>query len=296
MDRITAAKVFIDVAERQSQTATAEHLNISRAMVSRYIKELENWVGTRLMHRTTRRLSLTDAGQAFLIQCKQLVDLSDDIEKQAQHRSNKPSGTLRIACSFSLAQSLLSYASAEFTQQYPDVKINLVVNNKNVNLIEEGIDLAIRISNDLDPNQIAIPLGSCHSVLCAAPAYLSLHDPITHPNQLQQHNCLSYDYFGTTHWKLSKGDQYYRIPISGSISSNEANVLLFSSLHGSGISQQPLYSAQPFIHNGSLVAILSDWDLPVLGIHAIYASRQQMTPALRVFIDFIKQRFQGITL
>ncbi len=90
MDRITAAIVFIDVAERQSQTATAEHLNISRAMVSRYIKELENWVGTRLMHRTTRRLSLTDAGQAFLIQCKQLVDLSDDIEKQAQHRSNKP--------------------------------------------------------------------------------------------------------------------------------------------------------------------------------------------------------------
>ncbi len=162
--------------------------------------------------------------------------------------------------------------------------------------IEAINHLAIRISNDLDPNQIAIPLGSCHSVLCAAPAYLSQHDPITHPNQLQQHNCLSYDYFGTTHWKLSKGDQYYRIPISDSISSNEANVLLFSSLHGSGISQQPLYSAQPFIHNGSLVAILSDWDLPVLGIHAIYASRQQMTQALRVFIDFIKQRFQGITL
>lgn len=146
--------------------------------------------------------------------------------------------------------------------------------------------MALRISNDLDPNQIAIRLEQCHSILCAAPSYLNKNPAITHPSALKQHNCLSYSYFGTTHWLLSKNQQQYKIPVKGSITSNEANVLLFASLNGAGISQQPRYSTQPLI----------DWDLPTLGVHAIYASRQQMTPALRVFIDFIKQKFQTLDI
>lgn len=296
MDRITAAKVFIEVVERQSQTAAAEHLDMSRAMVSRHLKALEEWVGTRLLHRTTRRLSLTDAGSELLEKCRQLIELSEDIEKMAQQRTTYPKGTLRVACSVSLAQSVLSLLTSEFVQLYPQVRIELLADNKTVNLIEEGIDVALRISNDLDPNQIAIPLGQCHSVLCAAPSYLNKHPAITHPSALKQHNCLSYSYFGTTHWFLSKNQQQYKIPVKGSITSNEANVLLLASLNGAGISQQPRYSAQPLIDDGHLLPVLPDWDLPTLGIHAIYASRQQMTPALRVFIDFIKQKFQTLDI
>ncbi|GAA5091344.1 substrate binding domain-containing protein [Paenalcaligenes hermetiae] len=152
-----------------------------------------------------------------------------------------------MACSVSLAQSVLSLLTSEFVQLYPQVRIELLADNKTVNLIEEGVDVALRISNDLDPNQIAIRLEQCHSILCAAPSYLNKNPAITHPSALKQHNCLSYSYFGTTHWLLSKNQQQYKIPVKGSITSNEANVLLFASLNGAGISQQPRYSAQPLI-------------------------------------------------
>ncbi|MCF3992672.1 oxidative stress response transcriptional regulator OsaR, partial [Pseudomonas aeruginosa] len=172
MDRLTATRVFVEVIDSGSQTAAAERLDMSRAMVSRYLAELEEWVGARLLHRSTRRLSLTDAGAELLPQCREMLAVADAMQATGQTRRDSPRGTLRITSSLSFAQAWLTRAAAAFVERYPGTAIDLQVNSQVVNLVEERIDLALRIANQLDPNLIARRLGECRSVICAAPDYL----------------------------------------------------------------------------------------------------------------------------
>lgn len=175
MDRLTATRVFVEVIDSGSQTAAAERLDMSRAMVSRYLAELEEWVGARLLHRSTRRLSLTDAGAELLPQCREMLAVADAMQATGQTRRDSPRGTLRITSSLSFAQAWLTRAAAAFVERYPGTAIDLQVNSQVVNLVEERIDLALRIANQLDPNLIARRLGECRSVICAAPDYLRGH-------------------------------------------------------------------------------------------------------------------------
>lgn len=195
MDRLTATRVFVEVIDSGSQTAAAERLDMSRAMVSRYLAELEEWVGARLLHRSTRRLSLTDAGAELLPQCREMLAVADAMQATGQTRRDSPRGTLRITSSLSFAQAWLTRAAAAFVERYPGTAIDLQVNSQVVNLVEERIDLALRIANQLDPNLIARRLGECRSVICAAPDYLRRHGTPRRPEDLALHNCLTYSYF-----------------------------------------------------------------------------------------------------
>lgn len=191
MDRLTATRVFVEVIDSGSQTAAAERLDMSRAMVSRYLAELEEWVGARLLHRSTRRLSLTDAGAELLPQCREMLAVADAMQATGQTRRDSPRGTLRITSSLSFAQAWLTRAAAAFVERYPGTAIDLQVNSQVVNLVEERIDLALRIANQLDPNLIARRLGECRSVICAAPDYLRRHGTPRRPEDLALHNCLT---------------------------------------------------------------------------------------------------------
>lgn len=290
MDRLTATRVFVEVVERGSQTAAADALEMSRAMVSRYLCELEAWVGARLLHRTTRKLSLTGAGEQLLGQCREMLAMADAMQSVSRTDEAAPRGTLRIACSQSLAQAWLVHALDDFTRLYPQVSVDLLVGSQAVNLVEARIDLALRITNQLDPNLIARQLAVCRSVVCATPAYLARHGTPQRPEDLAQHNCLSYAYFGRSIWEFSRAGEPHAVAVSGNLSANESMVLLEAVLADIGISLQPRYSVSGHLRSGALVQLLPDYEPQQLGIHALYGTRRQMPPALRALLDFLIER------
>ncbi|PKM27537.1 MAG: LysR family transcriptional regulator [Gammaproteobacteria bacterium HGW-Gammaproteobacteria-13] len=290
MDRLMATRVFVEVVERGSQTAAAEALEMSRAMVSRYLGELEAWVGARLLHRTTRKLSLTGAGEQLLGQCREMLAMAEAMQSVSRTDEAAPRGTLRIACSQSLAQAWLVRALDDFIRRYPQVSVDLLVGSQAVNLVEARIDLALRITNQLDPNLIARQLAVCRSVVCATPAYLAKHGTPQRPEDLAQHNCLSYAYFGRSIWEFSRAGEPHAVAVSGNLSANESMVLLEAVLADIGISLQPRYSVSAHLRSGALVQLLPDYEPQELGIHALYGTRRQMPPALRALLDFLIER------
>lgn len=241
MDRITAAEVFITIVDRGSMIAAAETLEMSRAMVTRYLAQMEQWAGARLLHRTTRKLSLTDAGERTLERCRQMLALAGEIDLVEGEQSDELRGLLRITCSQSLGQTALVGAVAQYLKRHPQVAVDLQMNNRTVNLVEERIDLALRITNELDPNLIARPLSSCASVVCASPAYLAAHGTPRHPQDLALHNCLTYSYFGKSLWHFDLQGVKSAVAVSGNLSANESVVLMAGTVQGAGISMQPYY-------------------------------------------------------
>ncbi|MGN2430795.1 LysR family transcriptional regulator [Pseudomonas syringae] len=291
MDRIMAARVFIAINERGSLIAAAETLDMSRAMVTRYLAQMEAWAGARLLHRTTRKLGLTASGQVTLLRCQQLLELADEVPLAADTQVDEPCGMLRIACSQSLAQAVLAPAVTVYLQRYSGTSVDLHIGNEAVDLVGERIDLAIRITNQLDPNLIARPLGHCNSVVCAAPAYLAAHGTPSRPQELSAHNCLTYSYFGKSLWEFAYQHTQLSVPVGGNLSANDSVVLLEAAVAGAGITLQPVHSAAPLIASGRLIALMPDYQPRALGIHAIYTSRHHQSATLRTMLDFLAEWF-----
>lgn len=287
MDRITAAEVFVAIVERGSMIAAADALEMSRAMVTRYLAQMEQWAGARLLHRTTRKLSLTHAGEATLERCRRMLEFAQDMDLVEGQENDELQGLLRISCSQSLGQSALVVAVTEYLRCYPQVAVDLQMNNRAINLVEERIDLALRITNDLDPNLIARPLTTCHSVVCASPSYLSAKGTPKEPQDLAVHNCLTYSYFGKSLWHFEQQGAKSSVAVGGNLSANESVVLLSGALEGAGITLQPSYSAAPYIARGELVKLLPDYQPQAMGIYGIYTSRRQMPATLRTMLDFL---------
>jgi DNA-binding transcriptional LysR family regulator len=292
MDRMTAMTVFVEVAERGSLTAAAEALEMSRAMATRYLAELEDWLGARLFHRTTRRINLTSAGEQALERCRRLLELGEDLQAAVGESADAPPhGQLRITCSTSFGQSQLATAVADYVARFPGVRIDMLMVDRTVNLIEERIDLAIRITHELDPSLIARRLSVCRSLLCATPAYLAARGTPQKPEDLLRHNCLTHHFVGKSLWQLRRHGRDVAVAVGGSITANEASVLLQAVRADAGIAMLPTYQLAPLIHSGELVAVLPDYEVPPMGIYAVYASRRQMPILVRSFLDFLSERF-----
>ncbi|AJJ11644.1 bacterial regulatory helix-turn-helix, lysR family protein [Yersinia rohdei] len=291
MDRVTAAEVFVAIVERGSMIGAADALEMSRAMVTRYLAQMEQWAGARLLHRTTRKLSLTHAGEATLERCRRMLEFAQDMDLIEGQENDELRGLLRISCSQSLGQSALVIAVTEYLRRYPQVAVDLQMNNRAVNLVEERIDLALRITNELDPNLIARPLATCHSVVCAAPAYLLAKGTPKTPSDLAVHNCLTYSYFGKSLWHFDQQGVQSSVAVGGNLSANESVVLLSGALEGAGITLQPSYSAAPHIARGELIKLLPDYQPQAMGIYGIYTSRRQMPGTLRAMLDYLVEWF-----
>ena len=284
-------RVFVTVVDLGSQSAAADHLELSRPVVSRYLAELEAWVGARLLHRTTRKLSLTAAGNETLPRCRQMLELSEDMQAAVGSAGDTPRGLLRISVSTSFGQSQLAAAVTDYVRLNPGVTIDLQMLDRTVNLVDERIDLAIRTSRELDPNLIARQLTVCRSVLCASPAYLREHPAPRQVDDLSQHNCLTHSYFGKSLWHFTCDGEELSVPVQGNISANEASTLLSATLSGAGVSLLPSYQAGVHVQRGDLVRLLPDAEPRVMNIYAVYASRKHMPAALRSMLDFLAQRF-----
>jgi len=291
MDKFTAVKVFLETVDRGSVSAAAEHLDMSRAMASRYVAFMEEWAGARLLHRTTRKLTLTAAGTQMLPLCRDMLALTDTMTLIVAEREGEPRGQLRITTSAVFAHPHMTNAVTAYLAQYPATTVDLQVVDRTVNLIEERIDLAIRITNNLDPNLIARKLCKCSSVLCASPDYLHKNGTPNSPHDLTQHNCLTYAYFGQSLWQFEHDGQPISVPVQGNFSANEALVLQQAAVTGCGITMLPTFAASHLITQGQLVPVLPEYKMADMGIYAVYASRKQMSQAMRTMIDFLVARF-----
>ena len=284
-------RVFVTVVDLGSQSAAADHLDLSRPVVSRYLAELEDWVGARLLHRTTRKLSLTAAGGETLPRCRQLLELCGDMQAAVSEPDDAPRGLLRLSVSTSFGQAQLGAAIAEYVKLYPLVTVDLQMLDRTVNLVDERIDLAIRTSNDLDPDLIARRLTVCRSVVCATPAYLREHPAPQKVEDLARHNCLTHSYFGKSLWHFEENGEHVSVPVHGNITANEASTLMRVTLAGAGVAMLPSYQAGELIRSGELVRLLPHAEPRQMNIYAVYASRKHMPSALRSLLDFLVLRF-----
>ena len=291
MDRLAAMRVFVEVATTGSFSAAADKLDMSRAMVTRYVGVLEQWLGARLLQRTTRSVTLTDAGEHCLRRSQQMMLLMEDVEEETSTSDGALRGQLRITCSISFAYAQMAAAVVDFLKLHHQLKIDLNASEGALNLVEARIDLAIRISAEPDPALIGRVLAPCASVLVASPAYLASRGVPQSPGDLAAHRCLTYANFGKSTWTLSRGAEQVQVGVSSHFSANEATALLRAALAGGGLALQPTYLANPHLADGSLQRVLPDWTLPDMAIYALYTSRRHLSPAVRAFLDFLVDRF-----
>lgn len=287
MDRLTALRVFVTIVEQGSLSRAADNLDMSRAKVSRYLTELESWMDVRLLHRTTRRLSLTAPGEETLDVAYQLLGLTSTLDGIRNQNTLELKGKLRITASYSLIDSLLMDVVGSFVSKWPKTTIDILSTDDSVNLIDSRIDLAIRITNDLESNVVARRIGECRSIVCAAPEYLQKRGKPNDVQSLVHHNCLSFAYFGRSAWVFDGPNGPESVAIAGNISANISEVLLSATLRGHGISLQPASTVIPLIESGQLIELLPEWKPKTLGVYVVYANRKQVTPLQRKFIDFL---------
>lgn len=298
MDRVTAAAVFNRICELGSLSAASRALGISRPMVSRYLEEMEKWAGTRLLHRSSRRLTITPAGEAILLRTRQLARLSEEIEQESTQAM--PAGTLRIACAHFTATHLVGPAIPDFLRRYPALRIELEINNQPVSLIGERIDLAIRITDAPEPGTIARRLGECRSVLCASPGYLAKQGTPQTPDDLSAHNCLYYSRFAGQSWHFTalqgalQGEKI-AVAVTGNFSAGISSLLCDAAIADCGVAMVPEQEARSSLASGKLVQLLSDFQPQTLGIWGLYLSRGHQSAALRLFLDELQKSIAQVS-
>ncbi|WP_058911470.1 LysR family transcriptional regulator [Entomohabitans teleogrylli] len=287
MDRVMAAQVYNRICELGSLSAAARSLGMSRPMVSRYLEQMEKWAGARLLHRSSRRLTLTPAGEQILQKSLRLARLSEEIAGQQDNAT--PSGVLRVACAHLTAQQVIGPMLPAFLARYPALRVELEVSSQPVSLVGERIDVAVRITDNPEPGAIARRLGECRSVLCAAPAYLEQRGAPREVAQLADHNCLYYSQFAgrTWHFVTAQGEAL-SVAVSGNLSASISSVLRDAALAGCGIAMVPEMEAASWLASGALVRVLETAMPRSLGIYGLYLTRDYQPPARRLFLDALQ--------
>ncbi|ABY69762.1 putative HTH-type transcriptional regulator [Actinobacillus pleuropneumoniae serovar 3 str. JL03] len=293
MDRITAIQVFLTVAETGSFTATAERLDLSRPKVTRAVALMEEWFNARLLQRTTRHVSLTDAGEQAVEYCKKMTELTSAIEQDFLTQRGELRGSLRIASNAAFGSTHLLNAIRTFLAKHPKLNIQLILADNTVNLVEEGIDLAVRFTNNPDPNVVARPLFTCHSLLVATPAYLARHGTIHSPQELANHRYLAHANVNRKEWTFIKDEQETVLELTSQLTINDTGALLNFTLADGGIAMLPKYFIEQQLKNNQLQIVLPDWQMPTYQVYAVYPSRRQLPKTVRSFVDFLVEEFEG---
>ena len=295
MDTLAAIRVFTKVVEQGSFARAAERLELSTSAVSRLVAQLEAHLDARLLNRTTRRLSLTESGEAFFERSVQLLSDLEEAEALASMSSARPRGTLKLTCSITFGVRHLAPAIGKFQTKYPETRFDISLSDHFVDLIGAGLDLAIRIGNLGNPNLIARKIGETHLVTCASPAYLKQHGTPAHPDDLAGHNCFTYAYSAVKdHWRFrDSAGRIIEARVSGSIHTNNGEMSVAIAEQGVGITLEPDFMVAPGIAAGRLQRILAGFTPPASAIYAVYPSRRHLSAKVRTFVDFLVKEFDG---
>jgi DNA-binding transcriptional LysR family regulator len=296
MDKFKEMQAFAAVAESGSFVKAADLLETSKAAVSRYVAQLEDRLGVRLMNRTTRRLSITDEGQTFLAHCKETLGLIHDAEEDIQNKRNNAVGLIRVNAPVTFGILHLAPVWGKFTARYPLVKLDLTLSDRVVDLVDEGYDLAIRIAQLPSSTLISRKLASTTLVVCASPQYLKGKAKLKHPLDLQNHSVISYSYLATgDEWVFQSEDGELRVKINPKIRTNNGDTCRSAALAHQGIVMQPAFMVWQDIQKGDLVALLPEFKSVELGIYAVYPSRKLVSPRIRAMVDFLAKEFEQVS-
>ena len=292
MDHLTSMRVFVRVVERGGLSAAAEAERISPTMVGKHVRYLEERLGVRLLNRTTRRQSLTEAGQLYYDRSKHALAEVEAADACVNRMRQVPRGVLRVTAPVSFGAYRFTPALNDYLANYPEVRIELSLNDRIVDLVEEGIDAAIRIGNLPDSTLIARPLAPYRMVVCAAPAYLEKHGRPQNPGELKDHNCLDFlNVPAQNLWPFAVGGGVRHVEVSGSLYVNNGHALRAAAVAGLGIILSPWLLADDDIAAGRLVPLLEEWAAPRKPLHLIYPSTRHMTPKLSTFADCVLRHF-----
>ncbi len=293
MDRLAAIQVFSQVVESGSFAKAAERLGLSTSAASRHIAELEAHLQTRLLNRTTRRVSLTESGRAFYERSIQLLADLEEAEQEAARAAVVPRGTIKLTASVNFGVRHIAPAIAAFLAQHREVRFDVSLSDRVVDLVEEGFDLGIRIGVAGSDNIVARKLGETRLVPCASPGYIRAHGAPQAPEELEKHNCFTYEYVTPRNlWRFRDPSGRERaVRVRGSLHSNNGDLLAEAAARGAGIVFEPAFIVGPDVRTGRLVPLLQDFVPLPAPIYAVYPSRKHLSAKVRLFVDFLVERF-----
>ncbi|MCP3129517.1 LysR family transcriptional regulator [Shewanella sp. KJ2020] len=291
MEHFSALPIFVTVVECGSFSAAGQKLGLSKSAISKRITLLEQHLGIQLLQRTTRSLSLTDAGARYFEYVRPAVQLTQEGLDAISELQQTPRGNLRISVPMVFGRLYIAPLIAEFLRRYPDIQLQMQMDDKTTDLISGGLDLAIRIGELPDSSLIARKLAPCLSVICASPEYLTRHVAPQTPQQLSQHNCLFYSYFQDgVEWTFHSPEGTQRIQPKGNYQVNNSDAIHQACLDGLGIANLPRFIAEPDLQTGRLQALLTDYPLPEHGIYAVYPQRKHLPTKVTVLIEFLMEK------
>lgn len=294
MDRLGAMRAFVKVCDTGSFTAAGRAMGLPKSAVSKQVAWLEEELGARLLNRTTRRLSITEAGQGYLDRCRRILDDVEEAESQVAELQTRPRGRLRVSTPFSFGLLYLSAMLCDLAAAYPELELDITMTDRFVDLLDEGFDLAIRIGDLPDSNLIARRIAETRVVVCGSPAYFARAGMPQTPQDLVDHNCLIYAREGRQdRWQFREAGREFSIQPHGNLRLNNGDALKMAALRGLGIAQLPMFLIGAELRSGALLPILADYERLALAIHAVYPHNRHLSAKARVFVEALVRRFRA---
>ncbi len=293
MDRLAAIEAFVKVAETQSFSEAARRLRSSKSGVSRQVAALEAKLGARLFHRTTRSITLTEAGRGYFERASRILGDLEDADISVTRLQSAPRGQLRINAPMSFGLLHLAPALPDFLSRYGDLEVDLTLNDRFVDLVDEGFDVAVRIARLEDSSLVARKLAPIRRAVCASPAYLKARGVPATPDDLKTHDCLCYSNVALSHeWRFVAPDgRPWSVQVRGRMSANNGDALKSAALGGLGLAVLPTFIVGGDLQAGALVTVLNEFLAQDLTVSAVYPHSRHLSPKVRAFVDFLAERF-----
>lgn len=293
MDKFLEMQTFTSVVDAGSFVRAAESLDMSKAAVSRYVADLEARLGVRLLHRTTRKLSLTEEGRAFHARCKSMLEELEEAESEITARSAQASGLVKVNVPYSFGILHLAPLWSDFMAEHPKVTLDVTLSDRVVDLVEEGFDLAVRIGSLASSSLISRKLASTRMVLCASPTYLKIHGCPQHPQEIAQHAVLAYSLLATgDQWSLEGPNGIESVVVHPFLRTNSGDTCRAAALKHQGIILQPSFMVEDDLRSGALVELMPQYRALEFGIYAVYPSRQYVSAKVRLLIEFLAKALE----
>ncbi|KQX02008.1 transcriptional regulator [Massilia sp. Root418] len=294
MNKLLAMEVFVQVVDAGGFTRAAENMQLPKATVSTLVQALESALAVKLLHRTTRQISVTADGAAYYERCLRILSDVREAEESLSRTKLSPSGRLRVDAPTGLASEVLVPALPDFFERYPDITLELGCSDRPVDLIEEGVDCAVRGGILSDSALIARRIGVLSFVTCAAPSYLARYGVPRHPRELLRHRCVNYFSAKTGKifdWDFTLNGERIQMPLPGVIALNDSNAYVAAGLAGLGIVQMTDFALEEYLHDGRLVQVLAEWLTDPIPIHVVYPQNRHLSAKVRVFVEWVAEHF-----
>jgi LysR family transcriptional regulator, regulator for bpeEF and oprC len=294
MDKLQAMEVFVQVVDAGGFTRAAENMQLPKATVSTLIRNLETALSIKLLNRTTRQISVTADGAAYYERCLSILAEVRDAEESLSRTKANPSGRLRVDVPTGLGRTIIIPSLPAFFERYPDIELEMGCSDRTVDLIEEGVDCAVRGGTLADSTLVARRVGELHFATCASPSYLARYGRPQTPDDLVQHRAVNYFSAKTgklIEWDFAKDGRSLRIRPPGRFAVNDSNAYMAAALAGMGLAQMPSFAVQPYVESGQLELVLDDWCIEALPLHVVYPQNRHLSAKVRAFVEWIAELF-----